>query len=187
MAEKDSVQRGSDQKNTTVQVTSGDAKEPKQEVISPIAAYFKLWSFALPFDVALRTLAAVAFAGAGTAEPLMTIFFGNLVNLYNNEDPRTPAEFRAEINKNALYLVYLFIGKLAVSSRRKRKFQDTKTVQCLYAGAILFNVTSTRMTSRIRLHYLSTVLHQPISFFDKTSPGTIATSLANDSNVVQVA
>lgn len=42
------------------------------------------------------------------------------------------------------------------------------------------------MTSKIRLRYLSTVLHQPISYFDKNAPGTIATSLANDTNVVQV-
>jgi len=42
------------------------------------------------------------------------------------------------------------------------------------------------MASKIRLRYLRTVLHQPISYFDKNAPGTIATSLANDTNVVQV-
>lgn len=42
------------------------------------------------------------------------------------------------------------------------------------------------MTSKIRLRYLSKVLHQPISYFDKNAPGSIATSLANDTNVVQV-
>lgn len=56
----------------------------------------------------------------------------------------------------------------------------------MYVGATLFSYTSARMTSRIRLRYLNTVLHQPISFFDKVAPGSISTSLANDTNVVQV-
>lgn len=42
------------------------------------------------------------------------------------------------------------------------------------------------MASKIRLMYLRTVLHQPISYFDKNAPGSIAVSLANDTNLVQV-
>jgi len=87
----------------------------KEKQISPMNAYFKLWSFATPLDVLLRCLAALASAGSGTAEPLMAIVFGNLVNLFNGTEPITPAEFRSEINKNSLWFVYLFIGKFAVS------------------------------------------------------------------------
>jgi ATP-binding cassette subfamily B (MDR/TAP) protein 1 len=36
------------------------------------------------------------------------------------------------------------------------------------------------------LRYLRHVLHQPISYFDTNAPGTIATSLTNDTSVVQV-
>ncbi|KAF2270424.1 multidrug resistance protein [Lojkania enalia] len=135
-----------------------------------MSAYFKLWSFATPLDVFLRTLAAFAAAGSGTAEPLMAIFFGNLVNLFNGDPPISPENFRSEVNKNALYFVYLFIGKFAL----------------VYIGATLFNITSSRMASKIRLRYLRTVLHQPISYFDKNAPGSIAVSLANDTNAVQV-
>jgi ATP-binding cassette subfamily B (MDR/TAP) protein 1 len=60
------------------------------------------------------------------------------------------------------------------------------SLKLLYIGATLFNFTSARMTSKIRLRYLTKVLHQPISYFDKNAPGSIATSLANDTNVVQV-
>lgn len=42
------------------------------------------------------------------------------------------------------------------------------------------------MTSKIRLTYLRKVLHQPVSYFDKNAPGSIATSLANDTNIIQV-
>lgn len=78
-------------------------------------AYVKLWSFASPIDVLLRCLGALACAGGGTAEPLMAIVFGNLVNLLNGQQSKSPEEFRSKINQNALYFVYLFIGKFAVS------------------------------------------------------------------------
>lgn len=143
MDEKNDPQEN-DQKSTTVQMPSGNQTEPEgKEVISPTAAYFKLWSFALPLDVALRVLAAICFVGAGTAEPLMTIFFGNLVNLYNNENPRTPAQFRAEINKNALYLVYLFIGKLAVSSE-----SISTRISCLLSHCSVYMRVPFSSTSR---------------------------------------
>jgi len=84
----------------------------KEEPVAPMSAYFKLWSYASPLDNFLRCLATLAAAGGGTAEPLMSIIFGNLVNLFNGT---TPEEFRSEVNKNALYFVYLFIGKFVVS------------------------------------------------------------------------
>jgi ATP-binding cassette, subfamily B (MDR/TAP), member 1 len=101
------------------------SKSEKQETIPPMAAYFKLWSFATPLDVFLRIIAAFAAAGGGTAEPLMAIIFGNLVNLFDANPPRSPEDFRSEINKNALYFVYLFIGKFAVSLPRTNCLQVT--------------------------------------------------------------
>ncbi|ORY00236.1 multidrug resistance protein [Clohesyomyces aquaticus] len=146
-------------------------KPEKTNSVSPARAYLKLWSFASPLDVILRTVAAIAALGSGTAEPLMAIIFGNLVDLFNGDPPLPPAEFRSKVNKNALYFIYLFIGKAV----------------CVYIGATLFSVTASRMTARLRLRYLRTVLHQPISYFDRNAPGSIATSLANDTNIVQVA
>ncbi|PVH91703.1 multidrug resistance protein [Periconia macrospinosa] len=148
-----------------------EAESSKEEAaISPASAYFKLWHFATPLDFFLRCLAALIAAGGGTAEPIMAIIFGSLVDLLNGTSNADPAEFRSEISKYALYFVYLFIGKFA----------------CVYTAAILFNFTASHMTSKIRLRYLRKVLHQPISYFDKNAPGIIATSLANDTNVVQV-
>ncbi|KAF2463015.1 multidrug resistance protein [Lindgomyces ingoldianus] len=145
-------------------------KEEKEETVSPMRAYLKLWSFASPLDILLRGIGALAAAGSGTAEPLMAIIFGKLVDLFNGDLPISPEEFRSKVNENALYFVYLFVGKFVL----------------VYIGATCFSITSSRMTAKIRLRYLRTVLHQPISYFDKTAPGTIATSLANDTNIVQV-
>ncbi|OCK85136.1 ABC transporter [Lepidopterella palustris CBS 459.81] len=139
---------------------------------SPFQAYFRLWSYASPLDVILRTIAAATALGSGTAEPLMAIIFGNLVNDFNTHEAGgvTPAEFRAAINRNALYFVYLFIGKFV----------------CVYCAATLFSVTASRMTRNIRLQYLRTVLHQPVSYFDRNTPGSIAMSLSTDTNAIEV-
>jgi ATP-binding cassette subfamily B (MDR/TAP) protein 1 len=146
------------------------AKSAKEEQVTPASAYIQLWSFATPLDAVLRTIAALCSAGSGTAEPLMAIFFGNLVNLFNGTEDLTPDEFRSRVNKNSLYFVYLFIGKFVL----------------ICVGALLWSYTATRMTSRIRLRYLRTVLHRPIAYFDTRSPGAISTSLATDTNIVQV-
>jgi len=107
------------EKKENVSVHShGDASSQKPDEvdeITPAAAYFKLWSFASPLDVVLRVLAAACSTGSGTAEPLMSIVFGNLVNLFNGTSDVTPEEFRRQVNRNALYLFALFIGKFAVS------------------------------------------------------------------------
>lgn len=102
--------------SNTEKVGKDESKQPEAtETIPPMSAYLKLWSFATPLDVFLRILGAIAAAGGGTAEPLMSLIFGNLVNLFNGNPPLSPKEFRSEINKNALYFVYLFIGKFVVS------------------------------------------------------------------------
>jgi ATP-binding cassette subfamily B (MDR/TAP) protein 1 len=50
----------------------------------------------------------------------------------------------------------------------------------------LFCFTAARMARRIRLAYLKKVLHQPISYFDHNTPGSIATSLSTDTNCIEV-
>jgi ATP-binding cassette subfamily B (MDR/TAP) protein 1 len=42
------------------------------------------------------------------------------------------------------------------------------------------------MAQRIRLQYLKKVIHQPISYFDRNTPGSIATSLSADTNTIEV-
>jgi ATP-binding cassette, subfamily B (MDR/TAP), member 1 len=42
------------------------------------------------------------------------------------------------------------------------------------------------MARRIRLWYLNKILHQPISYFDRRTPGSIAASLSTDTNIIEV-
>ena len=42
------------------------------------------------------------------------------------------------------------------------------------------------MARRIRIHYLETILHEPVSYFDDHSPGSVATSLSTNTNSIEV-
>lgn len=85
--------------------------------LSPRKAYLGLWKYSSNLDITLRVLGACAALGAGTALPLMTIVFGNLINEFNRIALGSipPAQFRAAVDRNALWFVYLFVGKFIVS------------------------------------------------------------------------
>lgn len=84
--------------------------------LTPWKAYLHLWSYTDHLDVVLRTIGIACSFGAGTAYPLMTIIFGDLVNAFNGIAVGTvsPAAFRSVVNDKTLWFVYLFMGKFGV-------------------------------------------------------------------------
>ena len=104
------------QKTTEKEVDQHENEKAPEQSLTASAAYFRLWLYSTPIDWLLRAIGALAALGAGTAYPLMTIVFGNLVNDFNAIalGLETPAQFRHSINRNSLWFVYLFIGKFGV-------------------------------------------------------------------------
>jgi hypothetical protein len=96
--------------------TGQEGEKSTSQTLSPSAAYFRLWHYASSLDWLLRAIGGLAALGAGTAYPLMTIVFGNLVNDFNAIalGLESPAQFRQSINHNSLWFVYLFAGKFGV-------------------------------------------------------------------------
>lgn len=92
-------------------------QEKSPQTAGPWSAYFRLWAYATYLELFIRLLAAASAAGAGVAYPLMAIIFGNLVDNFNGWalGRLSPADFRHSVSHNALWFVYLFIGKVAVS------------------------------------------------------------------------
>jgi ATP-binding cassette subfamily B (MDR/TAP) protein 1 len=87
------------------------------ENLSAFRAYVHLWTYASPLDTLLRIIGCLAALGAGTAYPLMTIVFGNLINDFNNFalGLLPGSKFRSDLNRNSLWFIYLFMGKFGVS------------------------------------------------------------------------
>ncbi|KAE8445589.1 hypothetical protein EG329_013222 [Mollisiaceae sp. DMI_Dod_QoI] len=157
----------------TVEIKESGADVAEEEgELSPWKAYFRLWSFASPFDLFLRLLGAGAALGGGSAYPLMTLIFGSLVNAFNDRAVglMSPADFRSKVNHQSLWFIYLFVGKFSL----------------LYFADFIYCFTARRMAKRIRLQYLEKVLQQSIPYFDRHTPGSIATNLSTDTNIIEV-
>lgn len=101
----------------------------------------------------------------------MTVIFGRLVKEFNGwaAGTLTPEELRSAVNKNSLYFVYLFIAKFFL----------------VYIHTSCFTITATRATRAIRLAYIRSLLRQDISYFDTCTPGSVATSISNNADMIQ--
>lgn len=145
---------------------------PKQEeTTGGFGAYLRLWKYCTPFETAIRACGFAAAIGSGTALPLMTIVFGQFVDEFNafGTGDTSPADFRKAISKNALWFVYLFIGKLVL----------------VYVHTVSFNTTAIRSVRRLRLMYVEAILRQEMSYFDTYTPGSVATRISNNANLIQ--
>ncbi|MCJ1350668.1 MAG: hypothetical protein MMC33_000649 [Icmadophila ericetorum] len=111
---------------------------------------------------------------AGIALPLMNIVFGSLVGDFNGYftpgTSVTKAQFLAAVNKNALYIVYLFIGKFLLA----------------YIAMFCFRMSGIRISAALRLAYTRALFAQPISVFDKLPPGKAASMITSSANTVQI-
>lgn len=160
--------------------------------LSAPQAYFKLWLFSSPIDTFARLAGTIAALAGGAALPLMAIVFGNFVNSFNGFATGTvsASRFVDDVNQNAVYLVYLWVGRFLVRAaatcsllscgrRGTLRSEDGTELmfrQLSYVGALLYNVTSSRIVRRIRMQYFGRVIRQPILYFDDHSVGSISTS-----------
>lgn len=156
-------------------VTDKATKEKDNPPPNPLIYYFRVLSYGTKGDKCLMALSCLAAIGSGTAMPLMNIVFGNLVGVFTGyfmpNTTVTKAHFMREVNKLALYLVYLFIGKFVLS----------------YISLLAIRISGMRISASLRLAYLKAALAQPVSNIDTISPGKVSTRITTSSNTIQVA
>ncbi|KAJ5965861.1 hypothetical protein N7481_012575 [Penicillium waksmanii] len=118
-------------------------------------------------------LGLVCAMGSGVALPLMNIVFGNQVGNFNQYF--TPGSslneetFKATVNRNSLYIVYLFIGKFALT----------------YVSMVCFRLISLQASAALRLQYLQALFSLPISRLDEVSSGSVTHAITSLSNQIQ--
>ncbi|ORX91110.1 lipid A export ATP-binding/permease protein msbA [Clohesyomyces aquaticus] len=135
--------------------------------------FVRILGYATWFDRLLMTVAAVCSAGAGAALPIMTIVFGKLVGSFTGYftagSAVTEKEFRHGVDRNALYLFLLFIGKFALG----------------YVSTYAFRMSGIRISAALRLAYLSSLFELPVSVIDKLPAGEATDALTNIANTIQ--
>lgn len=137
--------------------------------------FSRILSYSTWPDKLLMIIGAIGSAGAGAALPLMNIVFGALVGSFNNYfipgSGVSATEFRAGVSRNALYIVYLFIGKFVLA----------------YISTYAFRMAGIRISAAIRLAYLTALFNQPMNAIDKLPPGAATDSLTSVANTIQLA
>ncbi|KAM5453937.1 putative ABC-type xenobiotic transporter [Microsporum audouinii] len=151
------------------QKLSRSNKHEDREVFSLFRVYGLLWRFSTSFDVLLQILGTIAAIGAGTTHPLMTLVFGQFVNIFNNHDSSKTGQLLASVNSATLYFVYLFLAKAAL----------------IYVHTVCFTISAARITASLRKSYLRTLLAQDVVFFDSRDTGAITTIISQNAEMVQ--
>lgn len=135
----------------------------------------RILSYATRLDCFLITIAALCSAGAGAVMPIMIIVFGTLVEGFNDYftagSTATEGEFRSMVDRNALYIFCLFIGKFVLG----------------YISTYAFRMTGIRVSAAIRLACLTALLELPVSAVDQLQTGSATDALTNISNTIQLA
>ncbi|KAJ9160641.1 ABC transporter protein AtrC [Coniochaeta hoffmannii] len=101
----------------------------------------------------------------------MTIVFGSSVNSLNeHETGKVPdSELYRGMSQNALYLLYLFIGRFIL----------------VYIHATCFGLVGIRVTKAFRIDFIRAMIRQDVSFIDNCSPGTVSSTISNSADMVE--
>ncbi|KAM5432744.1 putative ABC-type xenobiotic transporter [Microsporum ferrugineum] len=150
-----------------------EEQDKKEEEKAPFSNLWRIFSYGSKVDLALMGLAFFCSAGAGVALPLMNIVFGALITDFNDfflpDSPVSPQQFRDSVNKNVLFIVYLFIGKFVLS----------------YISMFCLRTSGIRISANLRLAYLKALFRQPVAYLDAMPVGRPTDTITASSNLIQ--
>ncbi|OLN96215.1 Leptomycin B resistance protein pmd1-like protein 3 [Colletotrichum chlorophyti] len=177
------------EKQEPEQMAPPAAEEPKKDeeevkevpkglpLYKQIFVYFRLLFAADPtwldyFLVLFGTITAIA---AGVPFPLMGIIFGQLVDNMNGatcaaEDNLDAFAYESAINQKVIQTAY--VGAIALV--------------LIYSYILSWSIISQRLAQRMRTKYVSALLRQPPSYFDKrAAAGEVSSRLHGDITAIQ--
>ncbi|WQF80321.1 Putative Type 1 protein exporter [Colletotrichum destructivum] len=136
--------------------------------------YLRVFTYATKWDFLIYIIASLASIAAGVALPLMNVIFGQLVGQFTSYFSDTTtisrSQFESILNRQALYIMALFVGRWALNAVNK----------------FCFRMIGIRLSSAIRLHYLQSLFAQSIHVIDSMPPGAAATAITGTSAVLQI-
>ncbi|KAH8819085.1 P-loop containing nucleoside triphosphate hydrolase protein, partial [Xylogone sp. PMI_703] len=154
-----------------------EATKPEVEPLerTPVFSdYLRVFSYATRWDFCIYVIASLASIGGGATMPLMNVIFGQLVgqfgDYYKDASAISRDDFERILNKQALYLMGLFIGRWGLNSINK----------------FCFRMIGIRLSSAVRLHYMESLLAQSIHVIDSLPAGAPATAITTTSNTLQI-
>ncbi|EIN12716.1 P-loop containing nucleoside triphosphate hydrolase protein [Punctularia strigosozonata HHB-11173 SS5] len=173
-----------DEKPANVEVPQEDV-EPKVEDAKPVS-FTDLFRLHTKTELTLNLIGLVCAMGAGAAQPLMSLFFGNLTEDFVHfatvlaaansgnttaaaEFPAVRSHFRHTAANDASFLVYIGVAMFVAT----------------YVYMVVWVYTGEVNAKRLRERYLRAVLRQDIAYFDNLGAGEVATRIQTDTHLVQ--
>ncbi|KAI5240469.1 ABC transporter [Aureobasidium subglaciale] len=139
-----------------------------------ISDYLRVFTYATKWDFCVYTFASLASLGAGITLPLMNVVFGQLAgqftDYYGGSTAMTRDDFDRILNRQALYIMALFLGRWGLNVINK----------------YCFRMIGIRLSSAIRLHYLQALFAQSIHVIDSMPAGAPATAITATTNTLQL-
>ncbi|PTB81606.1 P-loop containing nucleoside triphosphate hydrolase protein [Trichoderma longibrachiatum ATCC 18648] len=135
--------------------------------------YLRVFQYATKWDFFAYAAGVLASIGAGITLPLMNVVFGNFVgdiSDFTNAASQSQEGFRKRADQLSLYMFALFLGRLGLN----------------YINKFAFRMIGIRISSAIRLHYLTALLGQSIHVLDSMPPGYATTTITSTSNTLQL-
>ncbi|KAL2868927.1 ABC transporter ATP-binding protein [Aspergillus lucknowensis] len=172
--EKDAMDHSAPGTKTQASLVDVPRAKEQSEKKPSFANYIRILSYgARNGDGIAMVLGLVCAMGSGVALPLMNIVFGNQVGTLNQYSTPGSAldeeQVRRTIDRNSLYIVYLFIGKFVLT----------------YVSMVTFRLISLKASANLRLEYLESLFSLPISRMDEISSGTVTQAITSLSNQIQ--
>ncbi|KAL1615325.1 hypothetical protein SLS54_009106 [Diplodia seriata] len=144
-----------------------------------LSDYLRVFTYATRWDFCVYIVASIASIGAGVTLPLMNVIFGQLVNQFTTYFSTSPtsttptlsrSDFERILNRQALYILALFLGRWALNAINK----------------FCFRMIGIRLSSAVRHHYLRALLAQPLHVLDALPAGAPAAAITSTSNTLQL-
>ncbi|KAH7170587.1 P-loop containing nucleoside triphosphate hydrolase protein [Dactylonectria macrodidyma] len=136
--------------------------------------YLRVFRYATKWDMVAYVAGIVASIGAGVTLPLMNVVFGQFTGHFTDYflegSTITKAEFMKTIDKFALYMFLLFIGRFVLN----------------YINKLVFRMIGIRLSSAVRLHYIQCLFGQSIHVLDSMPPGYATATITSTANVLQL-
>uniref|UniRef100_A0A8C8LQ25 ATP-binding cassette sub-family B member 5 n=1 Tax=Oncorhynchus tshawytscha TaxID=74940 RepID=A0A8C8LQ25_ONCTS len=160
-------------------------KEPAKAV-----GFFQLFRYATGCEVLLMIIGLLCAALHGIALPLMCVVFGQMTDSFvQSGHPlpwlrSNPTHEWSQDRSHCLLRTSFFPDAPKQSERGFFRESDFTPVLSSPISVMLFLLTATKQTKRIREKYFHAILHQQMSWFDTHQIGVLNVRLTDDINTI---
>ncbi|KAI1808226.1 multidrug resistance protein [Daldinia bambusicola] len=134
-------------------------------------AYVRIFKYGTPKERALQLVATACALGSGVGMALVNLVFGQFITVISDftSGVSSPADFRKEASRLALYFFIIGIGRFILT----------------FAYSSLYTLAAYRIARNIRCLYLKAGLSQEVAYFDAGTGGSIAMQATSNGKLIQ--